>query len=149
MNDNKSLSWNQRPSVIILLLIVFFPIGLYLMWKNSLWSKRTRWIVTGVISLVFIVIGINGGSSPYTAKYQFVGVEGYSVALRVKFDENGIVDMSQRNQQSGLKTYDSGTFVEVDNGFRVNFEKWDNYDGLWIYEDGKFKDPEGSYWEDL
>ena len=46
-----SKKWHQKPGGVVLLLIFFFPVGLYLMWKNKVWSKTTRW----VISAIFVV----------------------------------------------------------------------------------------------
>lgn len=45
--------WYQKTWGIIALLILFFPVGLYLMWKHASWNKTAKWIVTGV--LVFFV----------------------------------------------------------------------------------------------
>jgi hypothetical protein len=46
------LKWHQKPIWVVILLIFFFPVGLYLMWRNKTWSKRTRWIITGVIIFI-------------------------------------------------------------------------------------------------
>jgi len=54
MENQTELKWYQKPTGIIILLIVFFPVGLFLMWKNEMWSKKTRWIVTGAIAILFI-----------------------------------------------------------------------------------------------
>jgi hypothetical protein len=54
MENQTNLKWYQKPSGTIILLILFFPVGLYLMWKNKLWTKNTRWIVTGVFALFVI-----------------------------------------------------------------------------------------------
>lgn len=56
--ENQELKWYQKPKGVIILLILFFPIGLYQMWKNELWSKSTRWIVT--VLLVVIALGNAG-----------------------------------------------------------------------------------------
>jgi hypothetical protein len=61
MENQTDLKWHQKPKSIIILLILFFPVGLYYMWKNNLWSKKTRWIVTAICSL--ILIGQLGGGS--------------------------------------------------------------------------------------
>jgi hypothetical protein len=65
MENQKELKWYQKPTGVIILLIFFFPVGLYLMWKNELWTKQTRWIVTAVLALVVIAnAGNNKSSSP-------------------------------------------------------------------------------------
>ncbi|MCH5296345.1 MAG: hypothetical protein J1E85_01600 [Ruminococcus sp.] len=41
--------------IVILLLIVFFPIGFYLMWAKTNWKKVIKIVVTIIISLYFII----------------------------------------------------------------------------------------------
>lgn len=48
--------WYQNEALIILLLLLFFPVGLFLMWKHTNWSPKTKWIVTGVV-VVFLLVG--------------------------------------------------------------------------------------------
>jgi len=52
--ESEKLKWHEKPIIIILLLIFFFPLGLYFMWKNGMWSKSVRLILTSIF--VFIVI---------------------------------------------------------------------------------------------
>jgi hypothetical protein len=54
------MKWTEKPSSIILLIILFFPLGIYLMWKNDVFSKRNRVIVTSVFGIIFL--SILGGS---------------------------------------------------------------------------------------
>jgi hypothetical protein len=63
MENQTELKWYQKPTGIIILLIVFFPVGLFLMWKNEMWSKKTRWIVTGAIGILFIANAGGSGSA--------------------------------------------------------------------------------------
>ena len=46
--------WHQKPVTAVLFLIFFFPVGLYLMWKNNLWSKTTRVIVSVFFGLLVV-----------------------------------------------------------------------------------------------
>jgi len=55
---NSDLKWHQKPIATILFLIFFFPVGLYLMWKNEMWSKQSRWIITSIF-LILIVVNLN------------------------------------------------------------------------------------------
>lgn len=52
--------WYVKKSVIITLLIVFLPLGLTLMWKFAHWSKKTKWVITGVtvLPIVLCVMGL-------------------------------------------------------------------------------------------
>lgn len=56
--------WYKKPPAIIALLILFFPAGLFLMWKYAHWSKKTKWIVTGIV--VFVLVMSNAGKSAQT-----------------------------------------------------------------------------------
>jgi succinate dehydrogenase hydrophobic anchor subunit len=49
--DNKTeKKWYQKPTAVVLLLIFFFPVGLYLMWKHEVWSKTARWTISAVFT---------------------------------------------------------------------------------------------------
>jgi len=61
MENQSELKWYQKQSGIIILLIIFFPIGLYQMWKNKLWSKGIRWGVT--VSFIILAIVANSGKN--------------------------------------------------------------------------------------
>ena len=49
------ISWNEKPTNVILLLIFFFPIGIYFMWKNEIFSKKTRVVVSLVFGLILVM----------------------------------------------------------------------------------------------
>lgn len=51
----KNKKWYQKPVGIIILLILFFPVGLYLMWKYAHWNKVVKLIVTAIIAVIVIV----------------------------------------------------------------------------------------------
>lgn len=46
-------------TLIIVLLVFFFPAGLYLMWNKTNWSKKTKAIISGIIAffVIFLIIG--------------------------------------------------------------------------------------------
>ena len=51
------MKWYQKPLGIIALLFLFFPIGLYLMWKYSGWSNQAKWTITGAFAVaVFLML---------------------------------------------------------------------------------------------
>jgi hypothetical protein len=70
MENQTELKWFQKPTGVIILLIFFFPVGLYLMWKNDLWTKQTRWIVTAMIAVVIVAnAGKNNDGLSSSSKY--------------------------------------------------------------------------------
>lgn len=58
--------WYQSTGGIIALLILFFPVGLYLMWKHAAWNKTVKWVVTGVFAFFILVNAIGGSNSSST-----------------------------------------------------------------------------------
>ena len=47
--------WYQKPVSIVLLIILFFPVGLYLMWKYSKWSPKVKWVISGIFALLLLI----------------------------------------------------------------------------------------------
>ncbi|MEX0924422.1 MAG: hypothetical protein WDZ82_00560 [Candidatus Paceibacterota bacterium] len=58
--EEQNKKWYQKPVGIIALLVLFFPVGLYLMWKYAEWDRNVKWVVTGGV-LVVIMIGTVAG----------------------------------------------------------------------------------------
>lgn len=50
-NSNTKAKWYKKPGWIAVLLIVFWPVGLYLMWEYTNLSKTTKFILTSIIVL--------------------------------------------------------------------------------------------------
>jgi hypothetical protein len=54
-SKNKEKTWYKRNDVIILFLILFYPLGLFLMWRYSKWSSLIKWLITiAFILLIFM-----------------------------------------------------------------------------------------------
>lgn len=56
--DDKVARWFEKPLNVIIALILFFPIGIYFMWKNSVWKFRTRIIITLSFGVAFLLGGL-------------------------------------------------------------------------------------------
>jgi len=50
--------WYEKTGWIIALLILFFPAGLFLMWKYTNWNKTVKWVVTGVFAFFVLVSAV-------------------------------------------------------------------------------------------
>lgn len=53
-NEATSTEWYQNPTVVTLFLFFFSPIGLFLMWKYSVFSKSLRILSTIVFGTILI-----------------------------------------------------------------------------------------------
>lgn len=57
--------WYQGDAGAVLMLFLFFPVGLYLMWRYTRWNKTAKWIVTGIFAFLVVVNSIaNAAASP-------------------------------------------------------------------------------------
>ena len=54
------IKWYQQPWVTIALLVLFFPAGLYLMWRYAAWDQRIKWGLTSIFALLVVVAAIAG-----------------------------------------------------------------------------------------
>jgi|GEM_PF-5098021 len=61
------LKWYQRAWVAVLMLFLFAPVGIFLMWRYHKWNKRLKIILTGVFSLMFFVSYIGSGDGTSNA----------------------------------------------------------------------------------
>lgn len=79
---NSQFKWHQKPVAVVLMLIFFWPLGLYFMWANGMWSATTRWVLTIALLLVTIV-GLSGrtkNSGPLSADDNSSGSSGSSIS---------------------------------------------------------------------
>jgi hypothetical protein len=56
MSKEKNKKWYQKTWIVILFLFLFFPLGLFLMWKYTKWSKKVKWVLTVIFIFLFISI---------------------------------------------------------------------------------------------
>lgn len=54
MNNSQKQVWYTKNWVIVTLLILFFPAGLFLMWRYTDWNKNTKLIITGLLVIASI-----------------------------------------------------------------------------------------------
>ncbi|MDQ5982179.1 MAG: hypothetical protein QG549_176, partial [Patescibacteria group bacterium] len=65
-NKGTPKRWYAKNRVILLLIILFFPLGLTLMWKYGDWTRKTKWIITVTVGLI-LTLGMIGSynAAPY------------------------------------------------------------------------------------
>jgi hypothetical protein len=56
----KAKRWWQRPATIVVAMVVWFPLGLILMWMYAPWRARWKWGWTAVFAAIVLLIGIAG-----------------------------------------------------------------------------------------
>lgn len=135
MENQNGLKWYQKPEGVFVLLILLFPVGLYQMWKNELWTKKQRWIITGVILVsVFLYNRDNSGGLSNDASSSENKSKSYS-CVQNDFT-SAIVFSFEKNTEDGhtgsiyltIKPEYYSSFV----GFKGKYieGKEDSYDGM-------------------
>lgn len=59
-----ALPWYRRTVFVVLLLVIFFPIGLALLWLRNDWTVGRRTFVTAVVAVIVIIIGATSSPPP-------------------------------------------------------------------------------------
>ena len=54
----------RSTGAIVAALVLFFPLGLYWMWKGRAWSPKVRWIVTAGLGVALVAAGGGGNKTP-------------------------------------------------------------------------------------
>jgi hypothetical protein len=132
MSSESNVKWHQRPFVVIILLLLVLPLGLYFMWKNGLWSKATRWVVTAIcVVIAFVNVANNYGSSEEEPT-----VENTEEVEEVEVEESNSINpeldaIIKEGYFTACETYTVETLV---NSFFTNPE-WESFISP---EDGKY-----------
>ena len=66
MEMQNDIKWYQRSWGIIALLALFFPVGLFLMWKFAKWHGKVKWAVTSLFALLILAGAFSGNSGNKT-----------------------------------------------------------------------------------
>ncbi len=51
--------WYQQTWGIVLLFVLFFPVGIYLMWRYADWSQKAKIIVSVIFAIIAVSIAMN------------------------------------------------------------------------------------------
>lgn len=91
--EKRETRFIETSNATILLLVLFFPVGLFLMFKYEHFSKRARIIVTSLI-LIFVIIGM--------------GIDD-------DIDDNQNLIVDDNTEKIAVISFDNKTFSEINN----------------------------------
>ena len=63
-NNDNGVKWYTKTGWIIALLILFFPVGIYLMWKYTDWNTIVKAIISGFFAILLLSELINPSEKP-------------------------------------------------------------------------------------
>lgn len=94
MSDGEvSQKWYGNSWVVAVLIWVFFPVGLFLMWKYANWNKKLKWGISGIFALLLLY----GVIASVTAKVPVITLDAFKDNQTVTADSilvKGKVDPS-------------------------------------------------------
>lgn len=98
-NNSNSNAWYEKTWLIIILCLLFFPVGLYALWKNSSISKGWKIGVTVIIALIVIAnLGDKDKASTTSAETQNVVEVESSNATETETVDNVEADKADREK---------------------------------------------------
>ncbi len=57
VTDANDPSWMNNRTLVLAWLLEFFPVGLYAVWKGNLFDRQKKWIITGIVIGLIVVLG--------------------------------------------------------------------------------------------
>ena len=123
----------HRTWFIVLWLILFFPAGLFMMWKNAGWNKAVKIIVTALIA-VLMVVGIISSRSSTNDYSEIIWPESGIAEMIPKPSSNyGKIDIDTEDSFwadiSKISQEEYAQYVEAcrKRAFTVDYDKSDDY----------------------
>lgn len=101
--NNPDNVWYKRSWGIIIMLIIFFPIGLYLMWKHSNWNKYIKIGVSVIIGIISIAAILGLGDDDNNTQSESSVLEDSSVVLKYEAYELSHLIDSDKDFEDSLK----------------------------------------------
>ena len=133
-NDNKNnKKWYQKTGWIIAWLILFFPIGLFLMWKYANWKKPVK----GIVSVLFAFAIIGATLSPETLESATLSADTsktYDIKQEIRIkstltpSDYDIPDSAYKASGGELRITDGNIYFQADKA--GTYEIWLDCDGI-------------------
>jgi len=120
-HHKKSKKWFKQTGWVIALLIFFWPIGLFLMWKYTNWSKRVKIIVSIVEAIGLLLFWIAVANSPPSIQVDNVS-NGHATTDDSSYKVTGTATLADIVTVNSKKaSYDGSTFSAT-----INLDQGDN-----------------------
>lgn len=125
------MKWYQKPVWIVVLLIVFFPIGLYLMWRFTKWHGIVKAIAIGLVLLVAIPFWVNAFSSNNSVeKTEQTTIQGSVAVVTKSVAETTLQTTTLEETPTHVETKPSTTETSISTEVAVETVKQTSYDGV-------------------
>jgi hypothetical protein len=104
--------WYDKKAAVIILLILFFPVGLYALWKGNSFGKNVKIVLTcvvGVLVLISIAGNSDTGTVSTTTTLQRDNAATQNTSARADTRQGAPQQKTQKKQPKGVsrQTYDA------------------------------------------
>lgn len=118
-NNNNSNAWYEKTWLVILLCVIFFPVGLYALWKNSTIGKGWKIGVTVIIALIVIAnLGDNDNKTSSASSSDNKTTEETTTEKKPKNESNWRYSEDIDQMDNTKRTVAS---IESDNSIKFEF----------------------------
>ena len=120
-------AWYEKTWLVIVLCIIFFPVGLYALWKNSSIAKGWKIVVTLIIALIVIANVGDNKKAVSSSETKKAPVDNTANDIQVEESKPDVEILKQ-----------SATYEETMSAYTIHCRVRNNTDELITYVDLKF-----------
>jgi hypothetical protein len=123
-SNSKSNAWYEKTSLVIILCIIFFPVGLYALWKNSRIAKGWKIGVTALFAIILLASLTDNEEN----SSQIVNEKANEkTEVKIVFDVPSLLHKNIDEIRNVLgKPIDAEMLEPTKEQMDTNFESWDN-----------------------
>lgn len=133
-NNRDNKKWYQKTGWIIAWLILFFPVGLFLMWKYADWKKPVKGIISALFAFIIIGAALSPKQSLESAKLSADTSKAYDIKQEVQIESTltpsdyTVPDTAYKTSGGKMKISDGEIYFSADKA--GTYEIWLDYEGI-------------------
>ena len=133
-NNRDNKKWYQKTGWIIAWLILFFPVGLFLMWKYADWKKPVKGIVSALFAFIIIGAALSPSQTLEDAKLSADTSKAYDIKQEVQIkstltpSDYTVPDNAYKMSGGKMKISDGKIYFSADEA--GTYEIWLDYEGI-------------------
>jgi hypothetical protein len=128
MEQTNTNAWYEKTSLVIILCIIFFPVGLYALWKNSRIAKGWKIGVTALFAIILLAsLTDNEENSNQIVNKKANEKANERTEVKIVFDVPSLLHKNIDEIRNILgKPVDAEMLEPTKEQMDMNFESWDN-----------------------
>jgi hypothetical protein len=126
--EQKQNNWYDKTWLVLLLCFIFFPIGLFALWKNSSIPKIWKILITIFIIIILAVAFSDDTKTSTTPKKENIAIDNKTEKeIKIVFDVPSLLNKNIDEIRKDLgQPVDKEMLEPTKEQMDMNFEEWDN-----------------------